>query len=81
MYYVFDLLVLAGRDVRGKSLQARRELLERRVLPKLTEPVQYLQELDATLAELPYACERCTPMPLGVLIATSRSRLDVRCLW
>ena len=52
VYYVFDLLVLAGRDVRGEPLEARRELLERRVLPKLTEPVQYLQELDASLRDL-----------------------------
>jgi bifunctional non-homologous end joining protein LigD len=52
VYYVFDLLVLAGRDVRGKPLEARRDLLEHRVLPKLTEPVQYLEELDATLRDL-----------------------------
>ena len=52
VYYVFDLLVLAGRDVRGEPLEARRELLERRVLTKLTEPVQYLQELDASLRDL-----------------------------
>jgi ATP-dependent DNA ligase len=44
--------VLADRDVRGEPLQARRELLERRVVPKLTEPAQYLQELDATLLDL-----------------------------
>ena len=52
VYYVFDLLVLAGRDVRGEPLEARRELLEHRVLPKLAEPVQYLQELDASLRDL-----------------------------
>lgn len=51
-YFVFDVLVLAGRDVRGESLAARRELLERRVLPKLAEPVRYLGELDADLADL-----------------------------
>jgi ATP-dependent DNA ligase len=44
--------VLAGRDVRAEPLEARRELLERRVVPKLTEPVQYLQELDASLRDL-----------------------------
>ncbi len=52
VYYVFDLLVLAGREVRGETLEARRELLERRVLPRLTDPVQYLQELDASLRDL-----------------------------
>jgi ATP-dependent DNA ligase len=52
VYYVFDLMVVAGRDVRGETLDTRRELLERRVLPKLTEPVQYLQELDGSLRDL-----------------------------
>jgi ATP-dependent DNA ligase len=46
------IFVLAGRDVRGERLEARRDLLEQRVLPKVTEPVQYLQELDANLRDL-----------------------------
>lgn len=29
VYYVFDLLVLAGRDLRGDTLDSRRALLER----------------------------------------------------
>src|SRR3954452_23990057 len=41
VYYVFDVLVLAGRDVCGESLEVRRDLLERKVLPKLGEPVRY----------------------------------------
>jgi ATP-dependent DNA ligase len=44
--------VLAGRGVRGEPLEARRELLEQRVLPKFAEPVQYLEELDASLRDL-----------------------------
>jgi hypothetical protein len=52
VYYVFDLFVLAGREVREETLATRGELLEQRVLPKLTEPVQYLQELDASLRDL-----------------------------
>ncbi len=42
MYYVFDMMVLAGRDVKNESLDRRRELLENRVLPKLVEPVRYI---------------------------------------
>src|SRR5919197_395065 len=41
IYYVFDVMVLAGRDVMREPLERRRELLEKRVLPKLTEPVSY----------------------------------------
>jgi bifunctional non-homologous end joining protein LigD len=52
IYYVFDLLIVAGRDVRGEPLEVRRNLLERRVLSKLAEPVRYLGDLDASLPDL-----------------------------
>ena len=52
VYFVFDVLVLAGRNVMSETLEARRELLERRVLPKLADPVRYLGELDAELRDL-----------------------------
>src|SRR3954463_5779049 len=52
IYYVFDLLVLAGNDVRREPLQKRRELLEQKLLPKLPEPVRYSAPLDAELPVL-----------------------------
>jgi bifunctional non-homologous end joining protein LigD len=52
MYYVFDVMVLAGRDVRREPLEKRRELLEQKVLPKLSEPVRYASSLDAALPVL-----------------------------
>ena len=52
IYYVFDVMVLAGRDVKAQTLEARRELLERNILPKLTEPVRYTGELKASLRDL-----------------------------
>jgi DNA ligase D-like protein (predicted ligase) len=52
IYYVFDVMVLAGRDVKAQMLEARRELLERNVLPKLAEPVRYTGELEASLRDL-----------------------------
>ena len=51
-FYVFDLLVLSGKDVTGEPLVKRRELLEKRVLPKLSEPVRYSPELKASLRDL-----------------------------
>jgi bifunctional non-homologous end joining protein LigD len=51
-FYVFDLLILAGRDLRGEPLDQRLDLLERKVLPKLGEPVRYLSHLDASLPDL-----------------------------
>ena len=52
VYFVFDLMILAGRDLRGEPLHIRRGLLERKVLPKLTEPVRYLGSLEARLPDL-----------------------------
>jgi bifunctional non-homologous end joining protein LigD len=49
---VFDLLVLAGRDVMDETLEKRRHLLETRILPKLEEPVRYSPELQADLRTL-----------------------------
>jgi bifunctional non-homologous end joining protein LigD len=52
VYYVFDLMMLAGRDVMSEPLAKRRELLEKKVLPKLTEPVRYTSHLAASLSVL-----------------------------
>jgi len=51
-FYVFDLLILAGRNVMDKPLGERRELLEKRVLPKLSEPIRYSPRLSGTLVDL-----------------------------
>jgi bifunctional non-homologous end joining protein LigD len=37
VYFVFDLMMLAGRAVMNRPLTARRELLERKVLPRLLD--------------------------------------------
>jgi ATP-dependent DNA ligase len=47
LYYVFDVLVLAGRDVMGMPLSARRDLLDRHILSKLGEPIRESPELRA----------------------------------
>jgi DNA ligase D-like protein (predicted ligase) len=52
LFYVFDVMVLAGRDVKAETLEARRELLERMVVPTLAEPVRYTGELQASLRDL-----------------------------
>jgi ATP-dependent DNA ligase len=49
VYYVFDLMVLSGRDLRREPLVRRRELLVKKVLPKLREPVRYSVPLEADL--------------------------------
>jgi ATP-dependent DNA ligase len=52
IYYVFDVMVLAARDVMREPLEKRRELLEEKVLPKLEEPVRYASSLAAALRVL-----------------------------
>ena len=46
VYYVFDVMVLAGQNVMREPLQKRRERLEKTVLPKLPELVRYSAPLD-----------------------------------
>ena len=52
LYYVFDVMILAGKDVMREPLEARRALLVDKVLPKLSEPVRYAAPLDAELPTL-----------------------------
>ena len=52
IFYVFDVMVLAGKDVMGEPLRQRRELLEKKVLTKLDEPIRYSPALEASLADL-----------------------------
>ena len=51
-YYVFDVMILNGRDVTGETLEVRRQLLQQKVVPTLTEPVRYTGELTASLRDL-----------------------------
>jgi bifunctional non-homologous end joining protein LigD len=52
IYYIFDVMVLAGKDVMAEPLAKRRDLIEKKVLPKLAEPIRYSPALKASLAVL-----------------------------
>jgi DNA ligase D-like protein (predicted ligase) len=69
LYFVFDVMILAGRDVRHEALEVRRELLERRILPTLSEPVRYAAPLDASL---PVLLESVKAQGLEGLVAKRR---------
>ena len=51
LYYVFDVMVLAGADLIGETLTTRRQRLHR-VLAELQDPVRESSELDASLPTL-----------------------------
>lgn len=71
-YYAFDVLVLFGRNVMSEPLAARRELLETKVLPKLSEPIRSSPALSGNVEDLVRAVkEQC----LEGLVA---KRLDSR---
>jgi ATP-dependent DNA ligase len=52
VYFVYDVMMLEGRDVMSLPFDQRRALLEAKVLRRLTEPVRYSQRLEASLADL-----------------------------
>ena len=52
VFYVFDLLVMGGKDVMQEPLSTRREILREQVLPRLKEPVRESAQLDASLPDL-----------------------------
>ena len=51
-FYIFDVLMLAGRDVMSEPLNRRRELLEEHILPRLGDPIPYSPALHASLPDL-----------------------------
>jgi ATP-dependent DNA ligase len=52
LFYVFDLMMLRGRDLKSETLSSRRDLLERSVLPKLTDPIRAVPRFDSALADM-----------------------------
>jgi bifunctional non-homologous end joining protein LigD len=52
VYFVFDVMVLGGRKVMGETLATRRDLLTRKVLPGLADPVREAPRFYAALADL-----------------------------
>jgi len=58
VYFIFDVLVLAGRDLKKETLETRRGLLEQKVMPKLAEPIRLSPALDGSMNELIAAVKR-----------------------
>src|SRR5215472_15210721 len=51
-YFIFDVLVLKGRNVMAETLVKRRELLEKHVFPKMSDPIRYSPVLEGNLQDL-----------------------------
>jgi ATP-dependent DNA ligase len=50
--FIFDLLILKGRNVMSEPLTKRRELIEKHILPKLADPIRYSPVLEGSLKDL-----------------------------
>jgi ATP-dependent DNA ligase len=51
-FYLFDLLILAGVELRNETLETRRTLLRTRVMPRLAEPIRFSETIQAPVSEL-----------------------------
>ena len=51
-FFIFDLLILRGRDVMAATLVKRRSLIEKYVLPALADLIRYSPILEASIANL-----------------------------
>jgi DNA ligase D-like protein (predicted ligase) len=51
VFYAFDLLILAGTDLRSRPLEQRRALL-RELMPTLAEPIRHSETFDVPAEEL-----------------------------
>src|SRR5262245_11236848 len=51
-YYLFDVVVLAGRNLMREPLDVRLGLLEAKVLPRLREPIRHFAPLHGRLRDL-----------------------------
>src|SRR5205085_3636818 len=52
VYFVFDVLMLRGKNLMDEPLTTRREVLREKVLTKLAEPIRFSSDLVANLSDL-----------------------------
>jgi ATP-dependent DNA ligase len=62
-FYVFDVMILGGRNAIGETLVKRRDILTREVLPRLADPVREAPRFDASLAALVAPHDRFSAWP------------------
>jgi DNA ligase D-like protein (predicted ligase) len=57
-FYVFDLLHLAGKNLRDRALDERRELLRARVMPRMPVEILFSETLEATTGQVVAAVKK-----------------------
>jgi ATP-dependent DNA ligase len=84
-FYAFDLLYLAGANLRDRPLDERRELLRSKVMPAMPEDIRLSESLVAPVPELVAAAKqhglegldakRRTTKPVFMTVHLSRTKL------
>jgi DNA ligase D-like protein (predicted ligase) len=57
-FYVFDLLHLAGKNLRDRPLDDRRQLLRAKVMPRMPEEIRLSETLEAPASEIVAAVKK-----------------------
>jgi bifunctional non-homologous end joining protein LigD len=57
-FYTFDLLHLAGKNLRDRPLDDRRESLRAKVMPRMPEEIRLSETFDTTAAEIVAAVKK-----------------------
>jgi ATP-dependent DNA ligase len=52
VYFVFDLLMIRGKNMMAEPLSKRRQVLREKVLARLEEQIRFSPDLEATLSDL-----------------------------
>src|SRR5271154_4786346 len=52
LFFIFDLLMLSGKDLKEEPLDTRRDILEKKVMPKLADPIRLSPALEGGMKQL-----------------------------
>jgi len=52
VYFVFDLLMFKGESLLNKSLDERKAILEQQIVPKLQEPLRYMEPIEGRMEDI-----------------------------
>ena len=52
VYFVFDLLMFKGESLLNKPLNERKAVLEQQIVPKLQEPLRYMEPIEGRIEDI-----------------------------
>jgi len=52
VYFVFDLLIFKGESLLNQPLDERKAILEQQIVPKLQEPLRYMEPIEGRMEDI-----------------------------